>query len=87
MPPSSNQPVTTPHNSGSAIKVQRYLLAAGFLALFFANQSVLVLAVPFYQMTPGEIEGASVGIEQVGTSSISVAYEHQTPFWMFGPEM
>lgn len=32
-------------------KVQRYLLAAGFLALFFANQSVLVLAVPFYQMT------------------------------------
>lgn len=51
MPPSSNQPVTTPHNGGSAIKVQRYLLAAGFLALFFANQSVLVLAVPFYQMT------------------------------------
>jgi DNA-binding NtrC family response regulator len=38
-------------------------------------------------MTPGEIEGACVGIEQVGTSSISVAYEHQTPFWMFGPEM
>jgi Na+/melibiose symporter-like transporter len=33
------------------VKVQRYLLAAGFLALFFANQSVLVLAVPFYQMT------------------------------------
>ena len=32
-------------------KVQRFLLAAGFLALFFANQSVLVLAVPFYQMT------------------------------------
>jgi len=51
VPPSSNQPVTTPHNGGSAIKVQRYLLAAGFLALFFANQSVLVLAVPFYQMT------------------------------------
>ena len=51
MPPSSNQPVTTPQSSGSAIKVQRYLLAAGFLALFFANQSVLVLAVPFYQMT------------------------------------
>ncbi len=38
-------------NAAAASKVQRYLLAAGFLALFFANQSVLVLAVPFYQMT------------------------------------
>jgi transcriptional regulator with PAS, ATPase and Fis domain len=38
-------------------------------------------------MTPGEIEGANVGIDQVGTSSISVALEHKAPFWMFGPEM
>ena len=51
MPPSPNQLLTSPPSGGSAVKVQRYLLAAGFLALFFANQSVLVLAVPFYQMT------------------------------------
>ena len=44
-------------------------------------------SLPFYQMTPGEIEGANVGIDQVGTSSISVALEHKAPFWMFGPEM
>lgn len=44
-------------------------------------------SLPFYQMTPGEIEGVRVGIEDVGTSSISVAYAHQTAFWMFGPEM
>ena len=35
-------------------------------------------SLPFYQMTPGEIEGVRVGIEDVGTSSISVAYAHQT---------
>jgi Na+/melibiose symporter-like transporter len=40
-----------PASINTSQKVQRYLLAAGFLALFFANQSVLVLAVPFYQMT------------------------------------
>ncbi len=39
------------NNTGQPNPIQRYLLAAGFLALFFANQSVLVLAVPFYQMT------------------------------------
>jgi len=44
-PSNTARHITTNH------KVQRYLLAAGFLALFFANQSVLVLAVPFYQMT------------------------------------
>jgi len=44
-----NQANTAQANTSQ--KVQRYLLAAGFLALFFANQSVLVLAVPFYQMT------------------------------------
>ncbi|MBP8597996.1 MAG: sigma-54-dependent Fis family transcriptional regulator [Selenomonas sp.] len=60
------------------------------LSLLLIDADCTVLksySLPFYQMTPGEIEGASVGIEQVGTSSISVAYEHQTPFWMFGPEM
>lgn len=60
------------------------------LSLLLIDADCVVLksySLPFYQMTPGEIEGARVGIEQVGTSSISVACEHQTPFWMFGPEM
>lgn len=60
------------------------------LSLLLIDADCVVLksySLPFYQMTPGEIEGACVGIEQVGTSSISVACEHQTPFWMFGPEM
>ena len=50
----TNRASTSQANTNRAAsnhKVQRYLLAAGFLALFFANQSVLVLAVPFYQMT------------------------------------
>ncbi len=58
------------------------------LLLIDADSTVLKsYSLPFYQMTPGEIEGANVGIEQVGTSSISVALEHKAPFWMFGPEM
>lgn len=60
------------------------------LSLLLIDADCVVLksySLPFYQMTPGEIEGARVGIEQVGTSSISVACGHQTPFWMFGPEM
>ncbi|MDY4696341.1 MAG: sigma 54-interacting transcriptional regulator [Selenomonas montiformis] len=60
------------------------------LSLLLIDADCVVLksySLPFYQMTPGEIEGARVGIEQVGTSSISVACAHQTPFWMFGPEM
>lgn len=64
---------------------QKYNLS---LLLIDANCVVLKsYSLPFYQMTPGEIEGVRVGIEEVGTSSISVAYEHKTPFWLFGPEM
>ena len=60
------------------------------LSLLLIDADCTVLksySLPFYQMTPGEIEGANVGIDQVGTSSISVALEHKAPFWMFGPEM
>lgn len=64
---------------------QKYNLS---LLLIDANCVVLrSYSLPFYQMTPGEIEGVRVGIEEVGTSSISVAYDHKTPFWLFGPEM
>lgn len=44
-------------------------------------------ALPFYGVTPGEIEGVRVGVENIGTTSISVALDTQAPFWMFGPEM
>lgn len=60
------------------------------LSLLLVDADCVVLksySQPFYQMTPGEIEGVRVGIEEVGTSSISIAHEHQVPFWLFGPEM
>lgn len=60
------------------------------LSLLLIDADCTVLksySLPFYQMTPGEIEGTRVGVEDVGTSSISVAYAHKTSFWMFGPEM
>lgn len=44
-------------------------------------------AMPFFQKTPGEVEGARLSERDIGTSSISVAYEHKIPFLMFGPEM
>ena len=60
------------------------------LSLLLIDDDCVVLksySLPFYQLTPGEIEGVRVGIEEVGTSSISIAYEHKAPFWLFGPEM
>jgi DNA-binding NtrC family response regulator len=60
------------------------------LSLLLIDADCVVLksySLPFYQKTAGEIEGARVGIEDVGTSSISIAHEHKMPFWLFGPEM
>ena len=60
------------------------------LCLLLLDADCVVLksyALPYFQMTAGEIEGVRVGIEEVGTSSISIAREHETPFWLFGPEM
>lgn len=60
------------------------------LSLLLVDADCTVLksySLPFYQKTPGEIEGVRVGIREVGTSSISIAYEHKVPFWLFGPEM
>lgn len=60
------------------------------LSLLLLDSSCLVLksyAQPFYQLTAGEIEGAYIDMESVGTSSVSIACEHKAPFWMFGPEM
>ena len=64
---------------------QKYNLS---LLLIDAECNVLKsYSLPFYQKTPGEIEGVQVGIADVGTSSISIAHEHKMPFWLFGPEM
>ncbi|SEJ41370.1 Sigma-54 interaction domain-containing protein [Propionispira arboris] len=64
---------------------QKYNLS---LLLIDADCNVLKsYSLPFYQKTPGEIEGVQVGIADVGTSSISIAHEHKMPFWLFGPEM
>ncbi len=60
------------------------------LCLLLLDTDCVVLksyALPYFQMTAGEIEGVFVGLEEVGTSSISIAREHEAPFWLFGPEM
>lgn len=60
------------------------------LSLLLLDNTCLVLksyAQPFYQLTDIEIEGCRIGMKEIGTSSVSIAYEHKMPFWMFGPEM
>ncbi|SDD98231.1 sigma 54-interacting transcriptional regulator [Sporomusa acidovorans] len=60
------------------------------LSMLLLDQNIYVLknyAMPFYQKTAGELEGARLGEEDVGTSSVSIAYKHRVPFLMFGPEM
>lgn len=44
-------------------------------------------ALPFYQRTLDDVEGARVAEQDIGTSSISIALEHKVPFLIFGPEM
>lgn len=60
------------------------------LCLLLLDADCVVLknyALPYFQMTMGDIEGFCLGIEEIGTSSISIAREHEAPFWLFGPEM
>lgn len=60
------------------------------LSMLLFDQDVYVLknyALPFYQKTAGELEGARMREEDVGTSSVSIAQRHKVPFLMFGPEM
>ena len=44
-------------------------------------------AMPFFQRVMDDIQGMRVLESDIGTSSISVAREHNVPFLMFGPEM
>ncbi|CUH97593.1 hypothetical protein P22_3724 [Propionispora sp. 2/2-37] len=60
------------------------------LSLLLLDQECYVLksyAMPFFQKTPGEMAGARLTEQDIGTSSISIAYKHQVPFLLFGPEM
>ena len=44
-------------------------------------------ALPFFQRVIEDIQGMRLLEEDVGTSSVSIAREHNVPFLMFGPEM
>ena len=44
-------------------------------------------SMPFFQRSIEDIQGMRVLEEDVGTSSLSIAMEHNVPFLMFGPEM
>ncbi len=44
-------------------------------------------AMPFFQRAIDNIQGMRVLEEDIGTSSICIAREHNVPFLMFGPEM
>lgn len=60
------------------------------LSLLLLDQDCYVIknyALPFFQKSPGELEGARLAEEDIGTSSISIVHEHQAPFLLFGPEM
>lgn len=60
------------------------------LSLLLLDQDCYVIknyALPFFQKTAGELEGARLAEEDIGTSSISIAHEHKAPFLLFGPEM
>ena len=60
------------------------------LSLLLLDSNCYVLksyAMPYFQRTPGELEGARLAEEDIGASSISIALNHKLPFLMFGPEM
>lgn len=60
------------------------------LSLLLLDNECYVLknyALPFFQKNAGELAGARLAEEDIGTSSISIAYEHKVPFLLFGAEM
>ena len=60
------------------------------LSLLLLDQDCYVMknyALPFFQKSPGQLEGARLAEEDIGTSSISIVHEHKSPFLLFGPEM
>lgn len=60
------------------------------LSMLLIDEESYVLknyALPFFQKTLDDVQGARVSERDIGTSSISVAKEHKVPFLLFGPEM
>jgi len=60
------------------------------LSLLLLDHDCYVLknyALPFFQRTHSELEGVRLAVEDIGTSSISIAHEHKVPFLLFGSEM
>ncbi len=60
------------------------------LSLLLLDQDCYVMknyALPFFQKSPGQLEGARLAEKDIGTSSISIVHEHKSPFLLFGPEM
>ena len=60
------------------------------LSLLLLDRDCYVLknyALPFFQKTTGQIEGARLSEDVIGTSSISIVREHKVPFLIFGAEM
>lgn len=57
--------------------------------LLIDNEGYVVknYAIPFFQKSIENLQGMRVLEQDVGTSSVSIALEHNTPFLMFGPEM
>ncbi len=95
LPPEKLQKLQQEHGEAidylkSLLEEEKEFFQSNNLSLLLVDSDCVVLksfSVPYFQMTAGEIEGVRVGIEEVGTSSISIAYEHKAPFWLFGPEM
>jgi transcriptional regulator of acetoin/glycerol metabolism len=69
--------------------VQGYFNAYGLSMLLLDSEGYALksFALPFFQKSPGEVEGARLLEEDIGASSIAIAFKHKTPFLMFGPEM
>ena len=68
----------------------REFLSHNNISILLMDRDSYVLksyAMPFYQRTPGELEGARLGEKDIGASSISIALAHKTPFVLFGPEI
>ena len=69
--------------------VQEFFARYG-LSLLLLDADALVLkscSLPFMRLPHGKVEGSRLGMEEIGASSISIAKEKRTPFWLFGPEI
>jgi transcriptional regulator of acetoin/glycerol metabolism len=60
------------------------------ISLLLLNADAYVLksySMSYYQKTPGELEGVRLADRDIGASSVGIALTHQTPFFLYGPEI